>query len=81
VTSVFDACAMIAYLRGEPGTDVVREILHDPANHCFAHAINLCEVYYDFVRTADIKTARAAISAIYSGYAWGNSKARFAKFR
>jgi PIN domain nuclease of toxin-antitoxin system len=58
---VFDACAMIAFLRGERGDDVVREILLDPASHCVAHAINLCEVYYDFVRVSDAKTARAAV--------------------
>ena len=58
---VFDACAMIAYLRGEDGADVVRQILRDPANRCVAHAVNLCEVYYDFVRVSDVKTARAAI--------------------
>jgi predicted nucleic acid-binding protein len=58
---VFDACAMIAFLRGEPGADVVQEILLDPTSHCVAHAINLCEVYYDFVRAADEKTARAAV--------------------
>ena len=50
---VLDACAMIAFLRGEPGADVVRAILHNPSDACYAHAINLCEVYYDFVRAAD----------------------------
>jgi PIN domain nuclease of toxin-antitoxin system len=58
---VLDACAMIAYLRGEPGADVVRSILHDPTNTCYAHAVNLCEVYYDFLRAADAKTAKAAL--------------------
>jgi predicted nucleic acid-binding protein len=58
---VFDACAMIAFLRDEPEADVVHEILIDPASTCIAHAINLCEVYYDFVRAADEKTARAAV--------------------
>ena len=58
---VLEACAMIAFLRGEPGKDVVRETLRDPSNHCFAHAINFCEVYYNFVRTADTRTARAAL--------------------
>src|SRR5438093_367983 len=58
---VFDACAMIAFLRGEPGADTVRDILHDRSNTCMAHAINLCEVYYDFRRAADAKTARDAL--------------------
>ena len=45
---ILDACAMIAFLRGEAGAEVVAEILRDPGDQCFAHAINLCEVYYDF---------------------------------
>jgi PIN domain nuclease of toxin-antitoxin system len=58
---VLDACAMIAFLRGESGADVVRDLLSDSSNNCFAHAVNLCEVYYDFVRAADAHTARAAM--------------------
>jgi len=58
---VLDACAMIAFLRGEAGAEVVRGILHDPADRCFAHAINLCEVYYHFFRVADVQTARSAL--------------------
>jgi hypothetical protein len=40
---ILDACAMIAFLRAEPGGEVVRDLLNDPSNRCFAHAINLCE--------------------------------------
>ena len=63
---VLDACAMIAYLRGEEGADAVSSLLVDPAVICYAHAINLCEVYYDFVRTADLKTARSALRDLSS---------------
>ena len=58
---VLDACAMIAFLRGEPGAEVVRDLLHEPLASCYAHAINLCEVYYGFIRAANAKTARQAI--------------------
>jgi PIN domain nuclease of toxin-antitoxin system len=53
---VLDACALIAYLRKEEGGDIVRDILLDPKKKCFIHALNLCEVYYDFARasSADI---------------------------
>jgi predicted nucleic acid-binding protein len=61
VTYALDSSAMIAFLRGEPGADVVRLLLRDPDNTCYAHAINLCEVYYDFARGADAATARAAV--------------------
>ena len=42
---VLDACAIIAYLRDEPGAEVVEEALLN--EKCFAHALNLCEVYKD----------------------------------
>jgi predicted nucleic acid-binding protein len=61
VAAVLDACAMIAFLRDEPGAHVVEDILlGEPAN-CYAHAINLCEVFYDFVRAQDENTARRAV--------------------
>jgi predicted nucleic acid-binding protein len=58
---VLDACTMIALLRREPGEDVVWAHLSDPNNTCFAHAINLCEVYYDFHRDAGAAAAENAI--------------------
>jgi PIN domain nuclease of toxin-antitoxin system len=59
---VLDACAMIAFLRDEPGAMVVETILTHPTDRCYAHAINLCEVYYDFLRNSDEQTATAAIA-------------------
>lgn len=47
---VLDACAMIALVNGEEGSEVVDEVLTDRANTCYAHALNLCEVYYDVIR-------------------------------
>jgi predicted nucleic acid-binding protein len=61
VIYALDGNAMIAFLRGEPGANGVRLLLRDANNVCYAHAINLCEVYYDFARAADAATARAAI--------------------
>src|SRR5208282_2396833 len=58
---VLDACAMIAFLRDEPGAEFVQTILTHPTDRCFAHAVNLCEVYYDFLRSSDARTARMAI--------------------
>ena len=58
---ILDACAMIAYLRREAGADVVGEIISEPANVCYAHAINLCEVYYDFWRVGGKSASEQAI--------------------
>ncbi len=58
---ILDACAMIAFLRKELGSIVVEEILLDKNNKCFAHAINLCEVFYDFHRLSGEQAAEKAI--------------------
>ena len=47
---VFDASAMIAYVRGKKGGEIVLSALLNPEVTCVAHALNLCEVYYDFHR-------------------------------
>ncbi len=61
---VLDASAILALLRKEPGQDVVADLLADTNNVCLAHAINLCEVYYDFVRNSDVPTARQVINSL-----------------
>ena len=48
--AVLDASAMIAFAKQELGYDVVMDILTDPAFHCHAHVVNVCEVYYDYLR-------------------------------
>ena len=58
---ILDAYAMIAFLRKELGSIVVEEILLDKNNRCYAHAINLCEVYYDFWRVGGRVAAEQAI--------------------
>lgn len=42
---------MIAYLRGEPGGSDVDTMLTTAGTTCYAHVLNLCEVYYHYVRT------------------------------
>ena len=58
---VFDSSASIALLRREPGWDIVMDLLIDPDSIGYSHAINLCEVYYDFHRAAGERTAEDAI--------------------
>jgi uncharacterized protein len=66
VISILDACAMIAYLQGEPGSDVVDTLLQDQTSICYAHSINLCEVYYQPIRRSDESTARAGIDDLFA---------------
>jgi PIN domain nuclease of toxin-antitoxin system len=54
---VLDASAMIDFLPDEAGAESVTNYLRASENHVFAHALNLCEVYYDFSRASGEKTA------------------------
>jgi PIN domain nuclease of toxin-antitoxin system len=60
VNTVIDASALIAFLRDEPGAEV--ESLLSGPEKCHAHALNLCEVYYDFFRASNQDAAEAATS-------------------
>ncbi len=61
IVHILDSSAMIAYLREEPGALVVRSILTDPNSICYAHAINICEVYYDAIRIGGRVDAEASL--------------------
>ncbi|MDQ3814878.1 MAG: type II toxin-antitoxin system VapC family toxin [Armatimonadota bacterium] len=63
---VFDASALIAFLRLEPGAAAVRQLLRTNRGDCYAHAINLCEVYYDFYRSDGEAVAQRALQLIAS---------------
>jgi len=56
-TLVFDACAVVALLRGEDGAETVAFLLDEPKNRCRLHAVNLCEVFYDGLRRGDTTDA------------------------
>jgi PIN domain nuclease of toxin-antitoxin system len=63
---VLDTSAMIAFLRKETGWDLVADLLVDPANSCFAHAINLCEVFYNYHRALGEADAQAALQHLFA---------------
>jgi predicted nucleic acid-binding protein len=63
---ILDASAMVAYLAGEKGDAVVASLLLDPGATCYAHSVNLCEVYYGTLRATDAKRARQTISTLYA---------------
>ncbi len=64
--TVLDASAMIAYLRGEAGAEQVQESLAVEPPECLAHSVNLCEVFYDFLKTDDEKSAQSALDDLRS---------------
>ena len=61
MNAVLDASAMIAFLRNEQGAEAVQDHLRARECRPFAHALNLCEVFYDFSRAAGEAIANAAI--------------------
>ncbi len=63
---ILDSSAMIAYLRKEEGATFIERILTDPANNCYAHAINLCEVYYDALRIGGLTEAEKSMQDLFA---------------
>ena len=57
---VYDASALISFLRDEPGAEAVQNLLSSPPG--YVHALNLCEIYYDFWRASTQSAAESAIS-------------------
>lgn len=60
---IMDASALTAYLRGEPGQDVVEDIMADANNDCIIHAVNFCEVYYEALRERGQEAAEVQLTA------------------
>ena len=61
---VLDASAVIAFLRGELGADLVEKHFGSETHNLYMHALNLCEVYYDFLRAAGQGSADSAIQDV-----------------
>lgn len=61
-----DASALIAYLNGETGGLVVRGLLQRRDARCYAHAVNLCEVYYGYIRDSCEATATNALATLHA---------------
>jgi uncharacterized protein len=59
-TYCLDACAVIAYLRGEPGAEILKGIIEDPRSLLAMHVCNLGEVYYDFLRADGVEASQTA---------------------
>ncbi len=51
---------MIAYLKDEDGAEVVERYLAGD-EECIAHLVNLCEVYYEYLRDEDEEAATSVI--------------------
>lgn len=63
---IFDACALIALIKNEKGSDEIEKIIVNRETKCFVHSINLCEVYYQIFREFGKAEAEALIPQIKS---------------
>ena len=63
---ILDASAIVAYVSAEPGGLVVRALLTDSNAICYAHTINLCEVYYNAIRKTDAARAKEVIFNLFA---------------
>jgi predicted nucleic acid-binding protein len=59
-THCLDACAVIAYLRQEPGAEVLKELIERPTTFLAMHVCNLGEVDDDFFREDGLTAAQTA---------------------
>ena len=59
-----DGSALLAFLYDEPGAAMVEGLLLDAGNTCFAHAVNLCEVFYDYYRAGGEVQAQNALARL-----------------
>ena len=70
MTYVLDACALIAWLRDEAGADQVEALLLDNGATVMIHAVNLCEVYYDCLRSVGESRAEETVAIESPGCPW-----------
>jgi PIN domain nuclease of toxin-antitoxin system len=61
---IIDSCAMIALLKKETGWDIVTNIIDNQDNQCYAHSINLCEVFYEYLKIDGEDSAQKAIEIL-----------------
>jgi PIN domain nuclease of toxin-antitoxin system len=59
---IFDACAIIAFVKDEPGAAIVENYIVERSEDCLIHNVNLCEVYYNFDRSNGNAFAEAIVS-------------------
>lgn len=64
ISVVLDSSAMLAYINAEVGGTLVSTYLTDPDTACYAHVMNLCEVFYVLERRSGKQVAESAIRDI-----------------
>ena len=69
MTFVFDACALIAYLNDEPGSDTINELLKKTVDNeveIHINIVNLLEVHYANIRNFGKEQASVILEKIFA---------------
>lgn len=61
---IIDSSALIAFLWKENGGLLVKDLISSLNNNCFIHALNLCEVYYDFIKRTEVNKADEVVNKV-----------------
>ena len=67
INYILDACALLAFLRNEPGADIVAAAINSANNDetgIIINKVNLLEVFYDLYRTIGKEKAVEIVSKI-----------------
>jgi predicted nucleic acid-binding protein len=65
VTYILDACAIIAYFKGEEGGDKLVALMEDETSKILMHYINLGEVYYNVPKVDGKEEAERMIDDVF----------------
>lgn len=66
-TYVLDACALIAFFNGEDGAEKMHQLFQEARSeqiNLIVSVVNLCEVFYDCLKTGNAETALAIIEDV-----------------
>ncbi len=61
-----DACALIAFFDAEDGGPTVSDLILTPTARLSIHSINMCEVFYHFLRTSGPHAANVILQDVLS---------------
>jgi predicted nucleic acid-binding protein len=71
VNYTLDACALIAFLNGEPGREIVADLLKKAADKeitIYMSAVNLVEVFYGYIRDLGISESQPLVISAASRF-------------
>jgi PIN domain nuclease of toxin-antitoxin system len=61
-----DACALIAFFDAEEGGLTISDLIVTPTAQLKIHSVNMCEVFYHFLRKYDLGASNKVLSDVLS---------------